>query len=407
MVRTLNDTHPLGAKIVNRSRVLLGLNLSVFVMMLGVGLVVALLPRKILVLTGSSAMVGMLASTFAISYILLQVPVGNMADRWGFKPFLLGGYILCALVGLGYAFAPSAALIFLGRVFQGAGEAPVWALGPAVLSIAYPEKKGVAIGSYNAASHLGLTFGPLLGVLLAGRWTANEPFLFYAATCAIGAGIVGFTLGRVRPEADPERVRLNMKSLSALTREQGVLKAFFGIGLHGIAYGVVLTFIPAYLIGFRSFSQLAVNVYFSLFYITVCASQFLTGPLSDRKGRTPLMVTGLAVTAAGMIAIPALPDPWVYGAFAAVSFGLGTFYLSSMAFLNETVPDTLKGTVSGAYFLFWGIGNFIGPPLIGLVGQSLGPVFGFVLFGAALAVQAILIAMKNDKGRIAPSLPNG
>lgn len=382
----------------NRSRILLGLNASVFVMMLGVGLVMAILPGKILALTGSPSMVGMLASTFAASYILLQVPVGNLADRYGFRPFLFWGYALCGVVALGYAFAPTALLIFAGRVFQGAGEAPVWALGPAVLSIAYPEKKGAAIGFYNAASHLGLTFGPLLGVLLAGRWPDQAPFLFYAATCAVGAGIIGLTLGKVRPALDPSRARLSLRTLRALSREAGVLKAFFGIALHGVSYGIVLTVIPAYVIGTRQFSQAAVNVYFSLFYLTVCVSQFLTGPLSDRRGRRPLMVAGLVLTALGIASIPVLPNPWIFGSFALVSFGLGTFYLSSMAFLNETVPDSLKGTISGAYFLFWGIGNFAGPPLVGLVVQGLGHGAGFEAFAGLLALQAALVAMKEKPG---------
>jgi len=68
-----------------------------------------------------------------------------------------------------------------------------------------------------------------------------------------------------------------------------------------------------------------------------------------------------------------------------------------MAFLNETVPDSLKGTISGAYFLFWGIGNFAGPPLIGLVAQTLGQNTGFAFFGALLAGQALLVAMNGKK----------
>jgi len=349
-------------------------------------------------------MVGMLASSFSVSYILLQVPVGNLADRYGFRPFLVGGHLLCGLVAMGYAYAPSAALILLGRVFQGAGEAPVWALGPAVLSIAYPEKKGAVIGFYNAACHLGLTFGPLLGILLAGRWTGNEPFLFYAATCVAGAAILALSLGRLKATPDPDRAKLDAKSLKALTRQAGVLKAFLGITLHGVGYGVFLTVIPAYVIGTRHFTQNLVNVYFSLFYITVCASQFLTGPLSDRKGRRPLMVTGLVVTAAGMASVPVLPSPWIFGAFAAISFGLGTFYLSSMAFLNETVPDSLKGTISGAYFLFWGIGNFAGPPVIGWVVQALGHGTGFAFVAALLALQAAAVARKGPS-ELGKSLP--
>ncbi|MDR3331624.1 MAG: hypothetical protein LBT08_03250 [Synergistaceae bacterium] len=66
-------------------------------MMIGVGMIVAFLPQRIIDLDGHERNVGYLASMFAIAYIMLQVPVGTMADKLGFKLFLVAGYLLCFL----------------------------------------------------------------------------------------------------------------------------------------------------------------------------------------------------------------------------------------------------------------------------------------------------------------------
>jgi MFS family permease len=155
---------------------MIALNLAVFLLMLGIGMVMALLPQRIIDLSGSASKVGCLASAFAVSYLFLQLPMGRLADRYGFKLFLALGYLLCALTGLLYIAAESPEVIFLGRLLQGAGEAPVWALAPALLSVLYPTAKGRTIGVYNASLHLGLTAGPLLGIFVApGRARRTGP----------------------------------------------------------------------------------------------------------------------------------------------------------------------------------------------------------------------------------------
>ncbi len=94
------------------NRTLISLNLSVFMMMLGVGMIMALLPQRIIVLTGSGKTVGYLASAFAISYILLQVPIGNLSDRYGFKFFLFLGYLICFITGVFITFLTMPTYIF-------------------------------------------------------------------------------------------------------------------------------------------------------------------------------------------------------------------------------------------------------------------------------------------------------
>ncbi len=124
--------------------------------MVGVGLIVALLPSRVIELSGSMANVGLIASAFAVPFVLLQLPVGNLGDRFGHKRFLVAGYVIAGLTGFLYFKAGSVNGLLLGRVLQGFAEIPVWALAPALLSILFAESKGEAIGRYNASIHLDL-----------------------------------------------------------------------------------------------------------------------------------------------------------------------------------------------------------------------------------------------------------
>lgn len=386
-----------------KQRTLIGLNSAVFLMMLGVGMMMALLPQRIIALTGSGGTVGYLASAFAISYILLQVPIGRLSDRFGFKPFLFWGYLLCSLTGVLYYFADHPNLYFWGRVFQGAGEAPVWALAPALLSLRYPAAKGRVIGIYNASLHIGLTIGPLLGILLAKELTGRQPFLFYAGVCLGGALLLQFSVPTERGEArgggQSEKQTFDWNNLAALVTLGNSLAALLGIALYGAGYGLFLTTIPSFLILVKNFQQTSVGLFFALFYIAISLSQVITGGLSDRMGRKVFMIAGLFLAAWSIAIFTELPPPWIVAALTAGSLGLGVFYLSSMAYLNEVVPDTLKGTISGAYYLFWGIGFFVGPLLIGKMNGA-AAVAGYRIFAVLLFMEALILVFCNKRSEI-------
>lgn len=145
----------------------------------GVGMAVSALPARLLALSGSVEASAWLASAFALSYVLLQLPGGWLADRFGVRVVLSLGFGLMALSGLCYALAEGANALFLGRFIQGAGEAPVWAAAPALLSRLDDSSKGRFIGLYGAAFQFGLTTGPLAGML-----PALSPFWTFAGLCA-------------------------------------------------------------------------------------------------------------------------------------------------------------------------------------------------------------------------------
>jgi MFS family permease len=179
-----------------------------------------------------------------------------------------------------------------------------------------------------------------------------------------------------------------------LTNNGKTLLVLAGITLYGTGYGVFLTTIPAYLLEYKKFNSVHLGLFFSLFYIAISVSQLITGKLSDTFGPAKFMAIGLAVAAVCLGILPGLELPSTLAALTAASLGLGVFYLASMIFLNETVGENLKGTISGAYYLFWGIGMFFGPPALSLCSKNIGPNSALVLYAILYGIVAVTMAMR-------------
>ncbi|MBP2661249.1 MAG: multidrug resistance protein, partial [Firmicutes bacterium] len=350
-------------------------------------------PQTVISLANSSSLVGYLASTYAFAQVASQLPIGVFADRWGFKVFVLMGYIVSVIAGLLFYSTNSVTLIFCGRILQGIGEAPILSLAPAVLSLRYPENKGKAIGVYNASIYLGMTVGPFLRVVLFKTWSDNQIFLFYAILCATGAIIIACSMKNKLKNQNvvKETITITIKSFLALTRNPQTLAVLSGIALYGAGFGIFMTIIPAFLILVKGYSQSYINIFFSLFYVAISMAQIVIGCLSDRLGRQVFMVVGMLVAALGL-AISSYFDHFALTATLCFSgFGLGTYYLASMAFLNEKVSDGNKGAITGIYYLFWGIGMFWGPLILNSYIEENSYSLGFYIFSEMLIVQAIVL----------------
>jgi MFS family permease len=217
--------------------------------------------------------------------------------------------------------------------------------------------------------------------------------------CLIGAAILSVFLKGGLPGQAQERSGLVFNDMRILARNRSLLAAFAGIVLYGAGYGMFLTVIPAFLSCGKGFGRAAVAVFFSLFYVAVGLSQLVAGPLSDRKGHNAFMVFGLVVAAFGLAAFPWLAQPWISVMLTVASLGLGAFSVSSMAFLNEAVPDSLKGTASGSYYLSWGVGYFFGPLAAGMMSTTAGFESGFLLLATLLVVEAGALARAQWNGR--------
>ncbi|SMC60070.1 MFS transporter [Sporomusa malonica] len=372
---------------------LLVLSISVFLLMLGDGMVLALLPKTVISLTNSNLYVGYLASTYALAQVMSQLPIGMLSDRWGPKFFVLLGYVLSFIAGLLFYFTNDVNLIFWGRVLQGIAEAPLLSLAPALLSVRYSADKGKAIGIYNASIYLGLTAGPFLRVVLLQGWSDHQIFLLYAVLCLIGAIIICCSMRNQLERQSTVKETMNINSCLTLMKNPQTLAVLWGITLYGAGFGIFMTLIPAFLLTLKGYNQSYINIFFSLFYVAISLAQITIGWLSDRLGRLLFMVLGMLIAATGT-AISIYFDHLALTVILCFSsFGLGAYYLASMAFLNEKVPANFKGAISGIYYVFWGIGMFWGPLMLTGYIQANSYQAGFQMFSVILMVQVVLLSI--------------
>lgn len=385
-------------------RNLIVLSLAAFLTMIGVGMIVAILPQRMLALSDTLGRVSLLASLFAAAYLIAQLPAGRCADRFGTKPVIIAGYLTCGIAGIVFAQAESSNALLFGRFIQGAGEAPVWALGPAFLAAAYPQAKGWAIGTYNACFHAGLTLGPLLGLLAFPTGTGGLPFLVHATLCISAGFLVLFGLER-RRQPLPQATKAQSPSwreLAGLFSARGPALALSGGSLYGAGYGLFTSILPASLAQSQGFDNQSIGLFFVLFYISISLAQLLVGPLSDRWGRQRFLSSGMGFAALGMASFVWLNGWTTYLALGLASMGMGGFWVASLAYLSDQVPDNLKGTASGSYFLAWGAGYFLIPPMIGSIADQFSDVTAFTLYASLLCAHSAttgLLALRGRRGK--------
>ncbi len=364
------------------------INISAFLMMLGVGMGMALLPQLVINLSESVSDIGYLASAFALTFVAFQLPIGYFSDKLGIKPFLIAGYFITALSGMVYYYSNTLEIVLLGRMFQGLGEIPVWTLAPAFFSLQRPAAKGKAIAIYNAAIHCGLILGCLLGMLGQTICEGNQLFLIFSGLSLLSGVLVIGCVENIRPVPMPTPKLGSILSLGANLNTQVV---FLGVVLYGAGYGVFISVIPGFLIQGPHAGM--VGVVFILFYLAVSGVQMVAGPISDKKGRQLVMVMGLIGAGMGMLLFSFMDILGLLTMLFVAGAGLGTFCVAALAYLNDTVPGNLKGCISAAFYFFWGLGYFIGPILLGELGAAGFWHSGFVIFGCLMLAAGIACFM--------------
>ncbi|MFB6205849.1 MAG: MFS transporter [Haloglomus sp.] len=145
-----------------------------------------------------STLFGLQFSAVVAANVLLQVPIGNWADEYGRRPFLVGGFALLApavlVQGLIPLFTASGTLtgpvlMLVARLLQGVSVAMVFAPGLAIAGDLAGDSSGTTLSVLTMAFGLGIAFGPLVsGVLYS--FSLLAPFAFGAALSVLALVLV-------------------------------------------------------------------------------------------------------------------------------------------------------------------------------------------------------------------------
>jgi MFS family permease len=238
----------------------------------------------------SETTMGVALSAFFWFYLVMNIPAGRFADRYGAKRTL--GWA-AALWSVCSAFTGSAASLWhlvLARVGVGIGESASFPVNAKIVNNRFqPQERGMAVGWFTSGLRLGFAFTPILITWLMARW--GWRFAFYVTGVASLAWVVLWCLTYSEtPESSPQQRAPKVAWLELLQNRTVVglvLCKFF----QDYLFYLFVTWLPGYLVLSRGFSILKMGWYASLPWIVGFVAQPFVGWISDR-----LIDRGVSVT---------------------------------------------------------------------------------------------------------------
>ena len=168
--------------------------LTVFIDLIGFGIVLPLLPMYSRNLGASGLLIGVIQASYSAMQFLFAPSWGRLSDRIGRRPVLLVStagaavsYVIFA-IGCGMPDSPNHLglwVIFGSRLFAGICGANITVAQAYIADIAPPEDRSKKMGLIGMAFGLGFVFGPPLGSLGIQLLGVRGPGCLAAALCAI------------------------------------------------------------------------------------------------------------------------------------------------------------------------------------------------------------------------------
>jgi EmrB/QacA subfamily drug resistance transporter len=369
-------------------------------------------------------------NSYGIAFAAGIITAAALGDRFGRRLIFNLGLALFTIASGACALAPNASELIAARTVQGLGGAIVLPLSLTILTTAFPaERRGTIVGIYGGLAGLAVAAGPLLGGAVTQG--INWHWIFWI-NVPIGVAAVLLSL-RLLPESYGARERLDLtgvglvtggvvaivwalvranqagwaspETVTTLTAGAVLLVAFVAwenrvsqpmVPLRlfrdrAFAIGNATTFLMsgaifagAYLVAeefqfARGYSPLSTGVRLLPFFGMPMVISPLAGALSDKTGRRPVMVAGLALLSGGFIWVAlegSLTTSWIELTLALLVSGIGI----SMAL--PTVPTAVLNAVAPHE-----MGKASG---INYMAQRLGGVFAIAISTAVFAANGHL-----------------
>jgi len=352
------------------------------------------------------------AYTAALTYILAfgatkavtNFFAGTLSDRYGRRPVLLAGWLVGIPVPLLIIWAPSWGWVVAANVLLGVNQGLAWSTTVIMkIDLAGPHRRGLAMGLNEAAGYLAVAAtAAATGALAAQHGLRPAPFLLALAYAALGLGLsalfVRETRDHVRHEATTTTAGaahgadLSTQRVAALVsyREPALSSAAQAGMVNNLNDGLAWGLFPL-LFATAGLTLGQIGVLAALYPAVWGLGQLATGPMSDRYGRKPFIVTGMLLQAAALAWIAAA-DTFPAWAVAAVLLGAGTamVYPTLLAAIGDVAHPTWRARAVGVYRL-WRDGGFaLGALLAGVLADAYGIRTATTVVAALTAASGLL-----------------
>ena len=170
------------------SRPLLIIFLTIFVNLIGFGIIIPLLPFYAETFGGSPLQVGLLFAIFSICQLVAAPVLGELSDRYGRRPVLIFSLAGTVVSFVMLALAHSLTMLFLARIVDGLSGGNISTARAYVADVTEPKDRARAYGFIGAAFGLGFVLGPAMSGVLA-RIAITAPIWVAAALTLVATAM--------------------------------------------------------------------------------------------------------------------------------------------------------------------------------------------------------------------------
>jgi multidrug resistance protein len=371
---------------------------TIFLVMIGFGIVLPILPFLAKRFGASPVQMGLLVTGWALAQFVASPLWGLLADRIGRKPILVVGLAGYAVTFLAMALAPSYALLLAARVVGGFLSSSVLPAGQAIAAdLTPPQERGAVMGLLGAGFGVGFLVGPAIGGALAFAGP-HAPF-FVAAGVSVLALPVVLRLVREPPVDDRRRKAAALGAagmVQAITSpERPLYLMAFAATFGGSSLFSMLGY---YAIDRAGATPSQVGIIFTALGMgSVLTQGALIGPVTRRWGEARGILLGFAGGAVGFLAVASSNSVPGIAATIFLSSIAMALVRPSLAALNSRVTSLGFGTSLGMQTAFDSLGRTLGPLWAGTV-YSIAPLAPFVAASVVYVVAAVAVARFSYAG---------
>jgi DHA1 family tetracycline resistance protein-like MFS transporter len=356
---------------------------TIFLDVLGIGLIIPILPKLVEYLQGgniaaASHTVGFLTSLYALMQFLCAPVLGSLSDRFGRRPVILGSLFGSGVDYILLAFAPNLAWFFAGRIIAGVTGANITAATAYIADISPPEKRAANFGLIGAAFGLGFITGPALGGLL-GAFSLRLPFLV-----AAGLTILNWLYGYfVLPES---HAVANRRAFS--WKRANPIGSFHGLAAYPLVFRLAVALF------LMSLAQTSLQSTWALYtdyryhwtpkeigmslavvgLVAAIVQGGLARVIVPRLGEKHSVLAGFSLSALAFAFYGWAPRGWMLYPALIVGCTAGIAQPAGQALISWTIGPSEQGSVQGAITSLGSLAGIIGPLVAtNLFGWFIGP----------------------------------
>lgn len=324
---------------------------------------------------------GLIIALFTLTAGISRPFSGRLTDKWGRRPVMAIGSIVCVCCGFLYPILSSVAGFFMLRLIHGfsTGFKPT-ATSAYVADIIPSSRWGEALGMHGLCFSIGGALGPAVGSTVAQEFGINA--LFY---CSSAFAMLSIIIVMNMKETLTTRQKFSMDMLRISRSdiiELRVIPAGIVTLLSYSAYGVILTLIPDWSEHLGIANK---GLFFTVYTLASIGIRFASGKVADRYGRIVVMLVGLVIIGVSLLLLGWGDD--IRGLMLGASvYGIGTGILSPA--LNAWTIDLSlpqhRGKAMATMYIALEVGIGGGALCAGYIYQDYVSRIPYIMYGNAI-----------------------